>query len=199
MKKNNKTGAGRLRIIGGEWRSRLLEFKVSESLRPTPDRVRQTAFDWLAPLINGADCLDLYAGSGALGFEALSRGAAHATFVESDRAVANQISANIEKFGATKNSRVQSFLAEQYLQMNSAGQTKFDVVFLDPPYADKRLESTLRQLPPLLKPTHRVFCEWSRRDEWTWPEGWIVHKEKTAGQVRYALATYQPATPESQP
>ena len=87
---------GRLRIIGGQWRSRLVDFDADEGVRPTPDRVRQTLFDWLSPLIEGARCLDLFAGSGALGLEALSRGAAEVTFVEQGAAQAAAIRAAAE-------------------------------------------------------------------------------------------------------
>src|SRR3546814_21160879 len=96
----NRRGPGKLRVIGGEWRSRVIEFDAANGVRPTPDRIRQTLFDWLAPRIDGARCLDLFAGSGALGIEALSRGAASCCFVEEGRKQASAIRTALQIFKA---------------------------------------------------------------------------------------------------
>jgi len=101
-----KRDLGRLRIIGGEWRSRLVDFDAEAGVRPTPDRVRQTVFDWLSPLIQGSRVLDLFAGSGALGLEALSRGAAQATFIEQGAVQAQAIRSTLERFHAVERGEV---------------------------------------------------------------------------------------------
>ena len=118
-----------LRIIGGQWRGRKLRFPDRPSLRPTLGRVRETLFTWLAPNISGTRCLDLFAGSGALGFEALSRGAAEVTFVERDRKAAAAIRSNVELLQARATVVCQP--AKQYLARTRA---RFDIVFLDPPF-----------------------------------------------------------------
>lgn len=124
-----KRPSGKLRIIGGEFRSRIVDFDPAAGVRPTPDRVRQTLFDWLTPVIAGARCLDLFAGSGALGLEALSRGAAYATFVERDAAVAAALKRNAEKLDATGRAQI---LAGSALALPRT--EPFDLIFADPPY-----------------------------------------------------------------
>ena len=178
-----KRSPGTLRIIGGEWRRRLIEFDTAAGVRPTPDRVRQTLFDWLAPLIEGAHCLDLFAGSGALGLEALSRGAAHVTFVERAARPAGMIRAALEKLGGTERAVIVASDA-----MNYSSPSRFDVVFLDPPFDSGLLKPALERLPPLLKLGSRVYLEY--RDCFTPPPGYTLLREKKAGQVSYALATF---------
>ena len=131
-KQSAKSQAGRLRIVAGNWRSRLLEIAHVEGLRPTSERIRETLFNWLAPQIHGAHCLDLYAGTGALGLEALSRGAASAVFVEVSRVAAQQLRINIDLLKAEKATVLQQDALE-YLY--SKPDEKFDIVFLDPPFA----------------------------------------------------------------
>ncbi|MGH8181960.1 MAG: 16S rRNA (guanine(966)-N(2))-methyltransferase RsmD [Steroidobacteraceae bacterium] len=131
-----------LRIIGGIWRGRRLRFPPSPQIRPTPDRVRETLFNWLAPRVPGSRCLDLFAGSGALGLEALSRGAAHVTFVEREAAAAHEISARLAEWGAHE-ARVERADARGFLGGTPAAP--FDIVFLDPPFASTLLaEAALR-------------------------------------------------------
>ena len=125
-----------LRIIGGVWRGRRLRFPPSPEIRPTPDRVRETLFNWLAPRVPGARCLDLFAGSGALGLEALSRGAQHVTFVEREPAAAREISARLAEWGAHAAS-VERTDARTFLERTPAA--RFDIVFLDPPFASTLL------------------------------------------------------------
>jgi 16S rRNA (guanine966-N2)-methyltransferase len=179
---------GRLRVIGGEWRSRLIEFDAADGVRPTPDRVRQTLFDWLSPIIAGAACVDLFAGSGALGFEALSRGAATACFVETGLAQTQAMHAAAAKLGATSRVEIVNRDALAWLRNTRA---QFDIAFVDPPYAAGLWQPVLLALQPVLKSNNRVYVEWPKAVTPLWPSGWRVLKEKTAGQVSYALATYE--------
>ena len=117
-----------LRIIGGKWRGRKIKFPDIEGLRPTPDRVRETLFNWLSPVIIGAKCLDLFAGSGALGFEALSRGASKTVFVDSNNLVTQQLQYNQQLFQCS-DIEIHKMSAEQYLQTT---EKSFDIIFLDP-------------------------------------------------------------------
>jgi 16S rRNA (guanine966-N2)-methyltransferase len=180
-----KRPSGKLRIIGGEFRSRIVEF-AEDGVRPTPDRVRQTLFDWLAPLIEGARCLDLFAGSGALGLEALSRGAAHVTFVETGAAQCAAIRAALQKLGVADRAQVRHEPAAAFL---AAGAGRFDIVFLDPPYGAGLLAPALAGLPAVLAPDARVYAEWPATAPPPWPEGYAMLREKQAGQVSYGLAT----------
>ena len=170
-----------VRIIGGQWRGRKLRFPDRPDLRPTLGRVRETLFNWLAPDIHGAHCLDLYAGSGALGFEALSRGAAEVTFVERDRKAASALKANVELLDAS--ARVIQKPAEHYL----AGEvTRFDIILFDPPFADRRaLEQLTLLLDERLVESGLLYLETTRREELPLPER--VLKSSQAGDCRFAL------------
>lgn len=189
-----KRSLGELRIIGGEWRSRKVAFDADPAigLRATPDRVRQTMFDWLHPLINGALCLDLFAGSGALGLEALSRGAAHCTFIDTGRPQVQDIRAALALLKGGARATVIQADAMRWLQAPTlaSGTQGFDVVFLDPPFASDLLARALPQLAPLLKPQHRVVLEWSGAKP-ELPAGFTWLKEKQAGQVSYGLVRHQ--------
>lgn len=170
-----------VRIIGGQWRGRKLRFPARAGLRPTLGRVRETLFNWLAPSISGARCLDLYAGSGALGFEALSRGAAEVTFVERDRKAAAALKANAETLRAT--ATVLLMPAERFL---SGNREPFDLILFDPPFDDAR---AAEQLAPLLD-SHLtdgglLYLEASRRGELPLPER--ILKSSTAGDCQFAL------------
>ena len=181
--------SGRLRIVAGNWRSRLLEIAEVEGLRPTSERIRETVFNWLAPTLPGARCLDLYAGTGALGLEALSRGAAEAVFVERSPVAARQLQKNIDLLDAS-GATVVTLGALEYLQRDAPGA--FDVVFLDPPFAADLLEETCRLLADrgLLAGGARVYLEQDRsKPEPRLPDHWTIKKNKTAGNVRYMLAT----------
>ena len=191
-----KRDSGKLRIIGGEYRSRIVDFDPAAGVRPTPDRVRQTLFDWLMPVIAGARCLDLFAGSGALGLEALSRGAAHVTFVESGRTQAAAIRAALDRLGAAGRATVRNEDALAFLvAAEAASTTRFDVAFLDPPFDSELLAPSLARLPRVLAPGARVYAEWHRAGALPWPAGYAVVREKKAGQVSYALATCTPDQP----
>ena len=174
-----------MRIIGGAWRRRLLEFPAADGLRPTPDRVRETVFNWLAPFLPGAICLDLFAGSGAFGFEALSRGAARAVLVENNATAVAALRANAEKLGATAAEIVQ---ADALIFLEGSVEP-FDVIFLDPPYASSLLAASLREVAARgwLKPGGFVYLEARAGEAPELPAGWEAIRSKTAGQVSYHL------------
>lgn len=183
-----------LRIIGGEWRGRKLRFPDVPHLRPTPDRVRETAFNWLMPVIDGARCLDLFAGSGAMGLEALSRGAAHVTFVELNRKAADAISEHLKVLGANADitsAEVLNFDAMKYLAKQDEKTAKqFDIVFLDPPYKLELMQQTVKALNEanLLAPAAKIYLEIEKRQQLPeLPQGWEMLKDKTAGEVHYFL------------
>ena len=178
---------GQLRIIGGRWRSRLVEFDAADGVRPTPDRVRQTLFDWLAPVIEGARCLDLFAGSGALGFEALSRGAAHVTFVEQGAAQLEAIRAAAVRLAAQDRATVLQADAIAHL---AGDRGRYDIVFLDPPYDGDLLSAALARVGNVLLPGGRVYLEWRKGRRPELPAGYAWLKEKAAGQVSYGLLSH---------
>jgi 16S rRNA (guanine966-N2)-methyltransferase len=185
-----KRESGRLRIIGGEFRSRRVGFEAAPGVRATPDRVRQTVFDWLAPVIDGARALDLFAGSGALGLEALSRGAAHVTFVDSGRAQCESIRAALATLGcADRATVVQSDALAFLAAAGAAGTRGFEIAFLDPPFDAGLLAPALAALPRALSADPRIYAEWPAGAVPAWPAGYAVLREKKAGQVSYALAT----------
>lgn len=158
-------------------------------MRPSPDRVRETLFNWLQPLIPGARCLDLFAGSGALGLEALSRGAAFAAFVD---ASSKSISAIREHLGALgEGARARVHVADVAGFLRLPPPEPFDIVFLDPPYAAGLLEAATAALEQntWLAPGARIYLECAARDGLPpLPENWRVGREKRAGQVGYFLA-----------
>ncbi len=183
----NKTQPGRLRIVAGNWRSRLLEIADVPGLRPTSARIRETVFNWLAPRIAGARCLDLFAGTGALGLEALSRGAADCVFVEKSTKAAKTLRANITTLQA-ENAVVHETNAVRFLQQ--AGDARFEIVFLDPPFAADILPDLCIRLEEssLLADNARIYIEEDRNQpELELPEPWQVLKTKNSGNVRYSL------------
>lgn len=178
--------AGAVRIIGGRWRSRRLEFPQSAGLRPTPDRVRETVFNWLAPVLPGAACLDLFAGSGAFGFEAVSRGAVRAVLVERDVDAITALHANRAKLAADAT----EIVAGDVLTYLNGSASAFDVVFLDPPYASGLLAPCLVLLAARgwLRPDGWIYLEAPAGETPALPAGWEIWRSKTAGQVGYHLA-----------
>ena len=154
-----------------------------ETLRPTPDRVRETLFNWLQPVINGSNCLDLYAGTGALGFEAISRGAANVVLVEQNPLAAEQLQKNIETLGAT-GIRLERSDALQWLQHV---RQKFDLVFLDPPFGQGLIEKScaLLQENECLRPGALIYVE--AEQDIQIPPGFTIKKQGIAGQVNYML------------
>jgi 16S rRNA (guanine966-N2)-methyltransferase len=178
---------GRLRIVAGKWRSRLLPVADVPGLRPTSERLRETLFNWLSPTIEGAKCLDLFAGTGALGLEALSRGAVSVDFVEISRVAANALRESIQTLNAT-NAVVHQADALAYL--DSEPLTQYDIVFLDPPFANDNYEELCRLLVShnwLAKGAHVYLEQDSGQRVPDLPEGWNLLKDKTTGNVRYSL------------
>ena len=176
-----------LRIIGGEWRARKIHFPPVASIRPTPDRVRETVFNWLQSDIAGSRCLDLYSGSGALGLEALSRGASRVVFVDVDPEITRHIARTLDELKCERGEVVSS-AAERYL---GGPPEPFDIVFVDPPYAAHALADTCRRLDA---------GGWLRRGGLAYledaaaagppelPPGWTLLRSKRAGEVGYHLA-----------
>lgn len=182
----HKGGSQSVRVIGGQWRSRRISFPDLPQLRPTPDRVRETLFNWLAPIIDGAQCLDLFAGSGALGIEALSRGAAEVVFLEQSREAAVSLREQLGLLNA-QHARVIESDALHYLQRT---QDHFDIVFLDPPYDSDLLPQICELLEKrsLLRPHARIYIEQRTDATLSLPSQWELLRSKRAGQVHYHLA-----------
>jgi 16S rRNA (guanine966-N2)-methyltransferase len=171
----------RVRIIGGEWRSRLVQFPDAPGLRPTPDRVRETLFNWLGQRLDGLSCLDLFAGSGALGFEALSRGARRVVMVERDRMVVTCLRASAKKLEAVN----LDILESDAIRFLEQPRERFDVVFVDPPYSENLAPAVLQKVAPHLAEGARVYAESATPIEL--PPGWQALREDRAGAVRFAL------------
>ena len=181
------SGQGQLRIIGGQWRSRQFDFPMAHGLRPTPNRVRETLFNWLAPYVEGAKVLDVFAGSGALFLEALSRGAGSALALDLNSAAINSLRGHLLTLRCDNGQLLQTD-ALRHLEQQSA--TPFDLVFLDPPFSQG-----------LLLPACTLLEEkgWLAADAWVYtesenppsslglPGNWRLHREQKAGQVYYAL------------
>jgi 16S rRNA (guanine966-N2)-methyltransferase len=177
-----------VRIIGGAWRGRKLRFPPGiAGLRPTPDRVRETLFNWLRDVVPGSRCLDLYAGSGALGFEALSRGAREVVFVDRDARIAKYLADTLAQFHG-RGGVVARADAEACLR---AGGEPFDLVFLDPPFEARRLPALLALIDAhrRLRPGGLVYLEAPAADGVPpLPPAWRLHRSKRAGEVGYHLA-----------
>jgi 16S rRNA (guanine966-N2)-methyltransferase len=181
------TAPGRLRIVAGNWRGRRLPVIDAEGLRPTSERVRETLFNWLMHWLPGKRCADLFAGTGALGLEALSREAKSCVFVESNRRVADALQENIATLSATGAS-VRCGDAERILADLPAGS--IDLVFLDPPFASADMSDLCHRLNEsgILAPGARVYIEQDKSaPEVSLPDDWRIDKQSKAGNVRYAL------------
>lgn len=181
------SGRQQVRIIGGKWRSRRLSFPSAPGLRPTGDRIRETLFNWLAGEVSGARCVDAFAGSGALGFEALSRGAGSVTFIDSAREVCAALSENCRLLGAT-GTRV---VRDDFLHwLGTAPPSAIDIIFIDPPFTEDLQAPALDTLltSRVLAPAALVYLE-SPADSAYRFAGWRLLKEKTAGTVCYRLMT----------
>ncbi len=173
--------SNRVRIIGGQYRRRLLEFPDAAGLRPTPDRVRETLFNWLGQDLPGRACLDLFAGSGALGFEAASRGAARVAMVERDAAACAALQKNRAVLGAA----AVEVLRADALAWLANDRTAWDLVFLDPPFDSGLAESLLPGLEPHLAPGGQVYVE--QGTPVIVPAGFIMHRSGRAGRSHFAL------------
>lgn len=184
-------GTGRLRIIAGEWRSRVVPVLDGPGLRPTPDRVRETLFNWLQNVIPGARCLDLFAGSGALGFEAASRGATQVTMLEKQADACRQLAANIRTL---KSSSIRLIQQDAMTWLQGKGQP-FDVAFVDPPYASGLIAEAcgLLERNGWLGDGAHIYLELdSGQSLPDLPRNWRVVRSKKAGQVGYHLAIREP-------
>lgn len=187
MHSREKSPPGQVRIISGAWRGQQLPVPDAPGLRPTPDRVRETVFNWLQPRIEGSRCLDLFAGTGALGFESASRGARRVVLVESSTALAELLNASRERLGAQQvqvvNQDVMHFLGESQPE-------PFDVIFADPPFGSEQLPDLCRLLSAggWLASDARVYLE-AERDIGvpSVPDTWVLLRSKTAGEVGYHL------------
>jgi 16S rRNA (guanine966-N2)-methyltransferase len=193
------TNAHRLRIIGGQWRGTRLQFPEHAAIRPTPDRVRETLFNWLQQAVVGARCLDLFAGSGALGLEALSRGAASAVFVEREPVIGNYLRETLARLQCNT-AEIYTLDAVSYL--NQVKQP-FDLVFLDPPFANAESRDWLMRLfqhleaSDCLQANAWIYLEcpsclglpatWAH-----WPTQWHLYRSEQTGQVGYHLARRSP-------
>ena len=176
------TQRNRVRIIGGQWRRRLLDFPDAEGLRPTADAVREKLFNWLGQDLPGWYCLDLFAGSGALGFEAASRGAAQVVMVERNRAVCNALRDNIAMLAANN---IILECADGVKWLTQAPPATFDLVFIDPPFASKLQAEILSLLPAIIKPSAYVYVE--HDGSLIVPAGWTVWRDGRAGRAHFNL------------
>jgi len=186
-RKHHKTN--QLRIIGGQWRGRKLNFPDVPDLRPTGDRIRETLFNWLQGDIPGSQCLDLFAGSGALGWEALSRGAKQVVFLDSHSKVIRQLKESSKLLACDQAQFIQAD-AREYL--NNQQSTPFDVVFLDPPFKQEILQKLVNLLyeKQWLASHAKIYLEMDVNTTTpVLPDSWHLLKEKKAGLVRYQLWT----------
>ena len=181
---------GQVRIIGGKWRNTKLPVPLAPGLRPSSDRVRETLFNWLMPRLGGARVLDLFAGSGALGLEAISRGAAQATLVERDAALARQLRESVAKLGAQGQVEVVQADALHWLAQRPSGLA--DIVFIDPPFGDGLWDAALAGLGPHLAADAWLYLESPAGQTLRLPPGWLLHREGGTREVRFAL--YRRAT-----
>ena len=176
-----------LRIIAGQWRGRKLSFPDVDGLRPTGDRIRETLFNWLAPEIQGSRCLDLFAGSGALGIEALSRGAEISVLVERDAKAAAQLKANLDILKAEQGRVVNA----DVLGLLQRGNTDapYHIIFIDPPFQLKLWQAVIEALEAgnWLADNATIYIESGRDDEYQPPINWQLHRDKHAGAVSYRL------------
>jgi len=187
------TTTNHLRIIGGLWRGRKLSFPDVEGLRPTGDRIRETLFNWLAPEIQNARCLDLFAGSGALGIEALSRGAATSVMVERDSKAAAQLRINLEILKAGHGRTINTDVMELLRRGNT--DAPYHIIFIDPPFQLKLWQEVIEALEAgnWLADDATIYIESGRDDQYAPPINWQLHRDKHAGAVSYRLFYREPA------
>ena len=178
-------GAGSVRIVGGRWRGTRLPVPARPGLRPTSDRVRETLFNWLQPVLPGARVLDLFAGTGVLGLEAVSRGAAHAQLVEADAGLAQALSAAAARLDPEGRVAVHRGDALGWLR-GCAGE-RFDIAFLDPPFAADLWQAALAALPAVMAADAWLYVESPQDHTPALPAEWALHRENRTRDVRYAL------------
>jgi 16S rRNA (guanine966-N2)-methyltransferase len=178
-----------LRIIGGRWRGRKLTFSPAKGLRPTTDRIRETLFNWLAPYIHGARCADLFTGSGALGLEALSRGAAYCDFVDASGATLAQVDTHLATLDAISCGQCHTSSALKFLR---ARHEPYDLVFIDPPFGQNLVDITCALLAEtnVLAEGALAYVETAANEPTpNTPASWALHREKSTGGVAYRLFT----------
>ena len=175
----------KVRIVGGKWRGRLLAFPDHEGLRPTPDRVRETLFNWLGQDLTGLSCLDLFAGSGALGFEASSRGAARVVMIDNNRSVVSSLKNNRQMLQADSAMEIVEADAVKFVTSLSLTETRFDVIFADPPYRKGWLDKLETGLSQLLDQEGSLYIESEKKLDHYGP--WHAVRHGRAGQVYYQL------------
>jgi len=181
-----KNAPQQVRIIGGVWRGSKLPVMMRDGLRPTASRTRETLFNWLQPIIQGSDCLDLFAGSGVLGFEAVSRGAAQADLIEMDRQIVEQLQQQVRRLQATQVSVIHQ-VAQEFI---SQTHHQYDVVFIDPPFHQIDLVNLLAQLHTgqIVKADAKIYVEAPKQclpDKL--PANWVWQRQSEAGEVEYGL------------
>lgn len=188
--KNPHKSEGRIRIIGGKWRGRQIKVLMHPGLRPTPDRVRETLFNWLAMHIVGAKCLDLFAGTGALGFEALSRGAKQVIFVDKYPPIIESIAHTAKLLQATESCEFHRASAISFLEPLKDNNPPFDIIFLDPPFGTPLLSQSIAALAGSTLVNNRTLLYIEAPEPLTendLPEHWEIIRAKTAGEVAYHL------------
>lgn len=192
---SSRTTTGSVRIIAGLWRGRKLAVPKLPGLRPTPDRLRETLFNWLMPSLPGAVCLDAFAGSGALGLEAASRGAAQVTLIEQSPILAKQLQQHINHLNPANTTGRELFVHHQNAldYLNQKPATPFDLVFLDPPFHQQLLEKTCTLLEQggWLKPQAQIYLEMEQELQavlpTSWPDTWQLHREQSSREIYSCL------------
>lgn len=181
----------KIKIIGGNWRSRQIEVLDAQGLRPTPNRVRETLFNWLQGDIFNAHCLDLFAGSGALSFEAASRGAKSVIQIENNAAACDVLKTNAQKLGAVQ---IQTLQTDALTYLAKSPETPFDIVFIDPPFGLDLVSQSCDLLAKnsWLAPYAKIYIETETTLKLELPANWQLLKDKTAGDVAYRLFTFSP-------
>ena len=181
-----RTTQSSVRIIGGTWRGRKLPVAPVEGLRPTGDRIRETLFNWLMPSIGGANCLDLFAGTGALALEAISRGADTSLLIDSSAAVCRQLQQNITML-KTSQAQVTQADTVQWLSHHRDQLRQFNIIFIDPPFGLNAWDKVMALLAPHLVEETLIYIESPKNQLLSIPERWHVLREKSAGSVAYRL------------
>lgn len=185
---------GQLRIIAGQWRGRKLSFPEVDGLRPTGDRLRETLFNWLQQDLHQAHCLDLFAGSGSLGLEALSRGASHCTFIDASKLVCQSLTENLTRLDCRSGQVVQQdavfWLQQSASTLAQESERKpYDLIFCDPPFALDLWDEVIHAVNahPLIAANARVYVETPKNQTVQIPDNWHLHRSKDAGQVSVCL------------
>lgn len=188
-KKPEKHQRRTLRIIGGKWRGRKVRFPENSAIRPTGDRIRETLFNWLMFDVNGTSCLDLYAGSGILGLEALSRGAASVTFVEKDAGIARELAMTLTQLDASEQA-VENLAAMDFLSTTASA---YDLILLDPPFDSDELVHAIRLISERNLARRFIYIESASNKSLTLPRNWPVSRHKQTGSVSYCLVDLRDA------